>query len=101
MPIVPVERRTPVPILGIVACFFLACVDPADRRPGTWLTGEPVVDQGTVDARMLHVVEQRVLFPGDAGVRWAVHTNRGVAIEVVHGGGHRSSVIGHWILDSH
>ena len=42
MPIVPAERRTLVPILGVAACVFLACVDPADGRPGTWLSGEPV-----------------------------------------------------------
>jgi hypothetical protein len=42
MAIGPAERLILVPILGIAACGFLACVDPADRRPGTWLSGDPV-----------------------------------------------------------
>jgi hypothetical protein len=42
MPIIPAQRSIFVTILMIVACVFPACVDPADRRPGTWLSGEPV-----------------------------------------------------------
>ncbi len=42
MPVVPSKRYILVPSLGIAACLFLACVDPADRRPGIWLSGEPV-----------------------------------------------------------
>jgi len=42
MPSGPAKRRALVPSLSIVACLFLACVDPADRRPGIWLSGESV-----------------------------------------------------------
>ena len=47
MPIVPAKRRILVPSLGIAACLFLACVDPADSRPGIWLSGEPVASPVT------------------------------------------------------
>ncbi len=36
------HRLLLVPSVGIVLCLLLACVDPADRRPGTWLSGEVV-----------------------------------------------------------
>jgi hypothetical protein len=53
MAIGPAERLIHVPLLAIAACGFLSCVDPADRRPGTWLSGElvagPVSDWSFTD----------------------------------------------------
>ena len=42
MLIVPAERHLLVVMMAIAPCVLLACVDPADRRPGIWLSGEPV-----------------------------------------------------------
>ena len=37
---------SPRPILVLAAIIFVACIDPADQRPGLWLSGEvaPPVD---------------------------------------------------------